>query len=180
MNPTEFRLTLAVLFLTELLFGLGYNWLIANSDHFPWARALTALSVVIGNTVTLALVGFFFGSAQMWLAVGIIFGAFVCSGLPMIIGYTVRYRKVVRLAEQARIEEKKARNSHMKLRWPNDMKSLRDSAAETAMAALRALNGLPETLRNDEKEKIGRAREYLTKIIALLVKAGAQVQIEDL
>lgn len=103
----------------------------------------------------------------------LLFCGFACSGAPMIIGSRMRHAKELQ-------EEEEARKKHRALRWPNEMRVMRDSSAEEAVSGMRVLNELQDDMRPDQKEKVVRAKNSFLKIAALLMKAGAPVRIEDL
>jgi len=64
-----------------LLFGIAYNWLVSWMQNNGYDEGYTAVLVVIGNGVTLAVV-----ALVDWRAAVLAAGAFACSGLPMVIG----------------------------------------------------------------------------------------------
>lgn len=106
--PTEILLVL----LAELLFGLGYNTLVAywtkhNLMHVSFA-------VVIGVVVTLLLpaASWFDREMPFWLSGILLMLCFTASGLPMIVG---SMRRTVREKDN-----KKRRP------WPNEAKKIRD------------------------------------------------------
>lgn len=76
-----------------VLFGLGYNTLIAEAERRGWLEGFTSLTVALGTLATLA------GAAAISLpAALIVLVCFMASGLPMIGGSILRY---VRRREQA-------------------------------------------------------------------------------
>ncbi len=174
MNPLTFRLVLITSYLTLALFGIGYNRLIDLANHYPSMRGFTSFAVVFGNAVTLLIMTAFYSSLSIpfWADMVLVFGGFACSGAPMIIGHRVRYSR-----EQD--EEQEARKNHRPLRWPKEMKVLRDSAAEEAMNGVRSLQRLNQ-LPPETDAIVSRARGCLVKIAALMSRAGAPIRIEEL
>lgn len=174
MNPHTFRLVLIASYLTLALFGIGYNRLIDLANHYPSMRGSTAFAVVFGNSMTLLILTAFFSVLDIpfWADMILLLGGFACSGAPMIIGHRMRYSREKR-------EEEEARKNHRPLRWPNEMKTLRDNAAEEAMAGARGL-GKMEQLSAEHDAQVSRARGRFVKIAALLSRAGAPIRIEEL
>lgn len=174
MNPHNFRLVLIASYLTLALFGIGYNRLIDLANQYPTMKGSTAFAVAFGNGMTLLILAAFFSTLNIpfWADMILLVGGFACSGAPMIIGHRMRYSR-----EQKAEEE--ARRSHRPLRWPNEMKTLRDSAAEEAMAGARGLGKL-EQLSAENDAQVSRARGRFVKIAALLSRAGAPIRIEEL
>ena len=64
-----------------LLFGILYNRLVSWMQDNGYDEGYTAVLVVIGSGVTLAVV-----ALVDWRAAVLAAGAFACSGLPMVIG----------------------------------------------------------------------------------------------
>jgi hypothetical protein len=64
-----------------LLFGVAYNWLVSWMQNKGYDEGYTAILVVIGNGMTLAIV-----ALVDWRAAVLAAGAFACSGLPMVVG----------------------------------------------------------------------------------------------
>lgn len=174
MNPHTFRLILIASYLTLALFGIGYNRLIDLANQYPTMRGSTSFAVAFGNGMTLLTLAAFFGKLNIpfWADVVLLLGGFACSGAPMIIGHRVRYAR-----EQK--SEDEARRNHRPLRWPKEMKVLRDSAAEEAMAGARSLGRLDQ-LPAEMDARVSRARGCFVKIAALMSKAGAPIRIEEL
>lgn len=175
MNPQEFRLILVCSYLTLAMLGIGYNKLIATIEQWKWSKGMTSFSVVVGCSFTLAVLTLFFRgvSVPFWADMVIVFGGFACSGSPMIIGHRMRYARTVQE------EEDEARRKHRPLKWPHDMKSLRDAAGEEAMSGARTLGSIG-TLPHELEAKISRVRASLVKIAALMARAGAPIRIEKL
>lgn len=71
-----------------LLFGVGYNLLIAWMERKRYLHGFTAFAVVAGVLVTLAGV-----ALVNWQAALLVLGAFCASGAPMVIGSIIRYVK---------------------------------------------------------------------------------------
>lgn len=173
-NPHTFRLILSASYLTLALFGIGYNWLIDLANHYPTMKGSTAFAVAFGNGMTLLIMAAFFSTIEIpfWADMILLTGGFACSGAPMIIGQRVRY------AREQKIDDE-ARRSHRQLRWPKEMRVLRDSAAEEAMAGARVLEKI-EKLSHENDAYVSRARGSFLKIAALLSRAGAPIRIEEL
>lgn len=70
-----------------LLFGIGYNWLIAFLEKRGGLESYTSYLVALGVLITLALVMPLIGFDNFLVA--LVF--FVLTGLPMIIGSSWRY-----------------------------------------------------------------------------------------
>ena len=96
---------LAAIYLALLLFGVGYNYLTAWAEKTGFIRGYTAFFVVGGVIVTLA------ATAVISLAFALVTaGAFVFSGMPMIVGSMIRHkREELRQLQRARQE---ARNGN--------------------------------------------------------------------
>jgi hypothetical protein len=77
-----------------LLFGVLYNWLVSWMEDRGYDEGYTALLVVIGSGVTLAVVALI-----DWRAALLAGGAFACSGLPMVIGGWWRHVRARRHAQ---------------------------------------------------------------------------------
>lgn len=84
MQPTFSAILAGYLFL--LLFGMLFNLAISEFERRGWLEGYTALAVVLGVLVTLAVVSVF-----SWQFALITLGAFVCSGAPMIAGSIYRH-----------------------------------------------------------------------------------------
>jgi hypothetical protein len=69
-----------------VLFGVGFNWLTAWMERKGYMEGFTSLIVALGVALTLAPLAFF-----SWQFVLIAYGAFLCTGLPMIVGSIGRY-----------------------------------------------------------------------------------------
>lgn len=91
---------IAAIYLALLLFGVFYNWLTSQAERTGFIRGYTSLFVVGGVAVTVAAM------AVISLAFALITaGAFIFSGLPMIVGSMIRHkREELRQLEQAREE----------------------------------------------------------------------------
>lgn len=77
---------IAAVYLALLLFGLGYNRLVAWLERSGYSKGMTSLLVVAGVVVTVGM------TAVISLAFALITaGAFIASGTPMIIGSLARY-----------------------------------------------------------------------------------------
>jgi hypothetical protein len=174
MNPLTFRLVLIAAYLTLALFGIGYNRLIDIASKYPTMRGSTSFAVVFGNAMTIIVMAAFFSSLDIpfWADMILLLGGFACSGAPMIIGHRMRY-------SQEQHDEEEARRNHRPLRWPKEMKVLRDSAAEEAMSGARSLGKLNQ-LSAEEDAQVSRARGSFVKIAALMSRAGALIRIEEL
>jgi len=177
-NPQEFRLFLVIAYLVLAHFGIGFNKLVDYANHYPTAKGFTSFAVVFGNAMTMLIFTVFFRDVVMptWVTMVLLLGAFACSGAPMIIGHRMRYAREL---QQEMKTEDEARNAHRALRWPKEMKTLRDGSAEEAVAGLRTIN---KALRESEipNETLLRLKANLFKIAALLMKAGAPIRIEEL
>lgn len=175
MNPLTFRLVLIAAYLTLALFGIGYNRLIDIASKYPTMRGSTAFAVAFGNAMTLIVMTAFFSALDIpfWADMILLTGGFACSGAPMIIGHRMRY-------SQEQRDEEEARRNHRPLRWPKEMKVLRDSsAAEEAMSGARSLGKL-DHLPDELDAQVSRARGSFVKIAALMSRAGALIRIEEL
>lgn len=91
---------LAVIYLALLLFGIGYNLLIAWAEKTGFIKGYTSLFVVAGVCVTVA------ATSVVDLPFALITGgAFIASGTPMIVGSMIRHkREEIRQLEQLRKE----------------------------------------------------------------------------
>lgn len=89
MNGTESGLDWGVIlavYLALVLFGIGYNLLVAWLERRGYSRGMTSLLVVAGVVVTVGM------TAVINLAFALITaGAFIASGVPMIFGSLARY-----------------------------------------------------------------------------------------
>lgn len=73
---------LFLMYLVLFVFGVGYNELVAFLERQGYDRGYTALLVVGGVLVTLLGVAVLIG----FEAAAVVFGSFVASGMPMIVG----------------------------------------------------------------------------------------------
>jgi hypothetical protein len=178
MNPQEFRLFLVIAYLVLAHFGIAFNKLVDYANRYPTAKGFTSFAVVFGNAMTMLIFTLFFRDVVMptWVTMVLLFGGFACSGAPMIIGHRMRYAR--ELQDELKSEEDD-RNAHRRLRWPKEMKVLRDGSAEEAVAGLRTVN---KAMRDADQasEHLLRLKSSLLKIAALLMKAGAPIRIEEL
>lgn len=168
-------MSLVTAYLILTLLGIGYNKLVDQLREWKWAKGLTSFSVVIGCSFTLGVLNLFFHrfTLPFWMVIVIVFGGLACSGAPMIIGDRMRFAR-------ESLEEKKAREGHRPLRWPRDMRDLRNAAGEEAMSGIRTLGRLSSPKADAEREAvIARVRASLIKIAALMSRAGAPIRIED-
>jgi hypothetical protein len=104
--------TLPIVLLVELLFGLGYNRLVAwGHERGIWH---VSFSVVIGVAVTLIVEVVFWWNLPMtgWQGALLTFGCFAASGLPMVAGSQLRTVK----------------ESHRRHEWPTAAAHARDDA----------------------------------------------------
>lgn len=90
-------------YLALLIFGIGYNQVIAWLERKHYLEGYTALAVAAGTMVTIGLTAFLNGAYAL-----IMLGSFCCSGLPMIIGSIWRHVK-------AREYEQDASRYHWKI-----------------------------------------------------------------
>lgn len=90
-HSEAFRLTFGLIAVSLLLFGVGFNWLTGWLHRKGYKDGYTWLLVVIGTAVTLLASGFLIG----WLAVGVLFVLFACSGLPMALGDAWRHKRAM-------------------------------------------------------------------------------------
>ena len=81
-----FSLELVLIYLALAIMGLGYNALVAKWERKHYLEGYTALAVVLGVAITLAPF-LFFPVVPIWQ----VYLAFVCTGLPMIIGSILRH-----------------------------------------------------------------------------------------
>lgn len=96
-----------------LLFGIGYNYLVQYLQAKHYTEGFDSLLVAGGVTVTLL------GLAILsWQSAVLAFGAFVCSGLPMIVGSIMRY--VTRRENEQKEIVKKALAELAKKEIPNE------------------------------------------------------------
>jgi len=110
-NPHVFPLL--TLFLSQFLFGLLYAGLVHWVSMKNFWPGSTAVSVIIGDGMTLFIQWLFF--KDNWNPF-VTFGSFACSGFPMFITYQIRHQMLV--------EKKKA--SHKARPWPNFASQIRD------------------------------------------------------
>lgn len=174
-SPNEFRLFLICMYLALALFGIGYNKLIAWAEEHPWFTGLTSLAVVLGNAVTVLVTFVPVWSLPFpgWVDLVLLGGGFAASGTPMIIGSRVRAAAIIQIRELAC-------KNHKAAHWPHNMKAYRDGAAEEMMVALRALNEISGSYDVKLKEAAARAKSANLKAAALLMRAGANVPLEDI
>ena len=101
----EIRLDLGTIWavlLALVLFGIGYNSLVAYLERRGYTEGYTSLLVAFGVFITLCGVATLsIGAAVLSLA------AFAASGMPMIIGSIVRYLQKRDQMKRAMIEETK-------------------------------------------------------------------------
>jgi predicted PurR-regulated permease PerM len=94
--------TIAAVYLALVLFGLGYNRLVAWLERRGYAHGFASLLVVAGVVVTVGM------TAVISLTFALVTaGAFIASGTPMIIGSLGRYvtrreKQLQELREEAR------------------------------------------------------------------------------
>jgi Kef-type K+ transport system membrane component KefB len=69
-----------------ILFGIGYNSLVAELERRKLSEGYSAILVAGGVIVTLAVV-----AAFDWIGALLALGAFACSGMPMIVGSIARH-----------------------------------------------------------------------------------------
>lgn len=79
---------IGAIYLALVLFGIGYNWLTAKAESTRFIRGYTSLFVAGGVAVTVATMGF----VSLHFAI-LTAGAFVASGVPMIIGEMIRHKR---------------------------------------------------------------------------------------
>ena len=166
----DFGVILAV-FLALVLFGIGYNALVAWLERKGYTEGYLSLIVAFGVTVTLAGVAILSIHAAL-----LTLGAFVASGTPMIIGSIVRYLRKREEMKRSIVEEIEKMTKPRE--WPNCAKEARDRSAEEAIRALRAIEPLLEK-EAAETEKIRRlaiAVNSLQTILRLLEREGAQTR----
>lgn len=77
-----------------LLFGIAYNFIVAWMERNGYDEGYTAILVVMGNGTTLLFVALF-----DWRTAVIVFLAFACSGLPMLVGSWWRHVRARRRAQ---------------------------------------------------------------------------------
>lgn len=81
----DFGIVLAVFF-ALVLFGVGYNALVAWMDRRGYTEGFVSLIVALGVFVTLC------GAAILSIQAALLaLGAFVATGTPMIVGSIIRY-----------------------------------------------------------------------------------------
>lgn len=96
----DFSLILAI-YVVLLLFGMGYNALVSWAEKHHYLEGYTAFAVVLGVGVTIGM------TAVISLAFALVTaGAFVASGLPMIVGSIWRHVRA-REMEQADVRQAK-------------------------------------------------------------------------
>lgn len=93
--------TILAVYLALLLFGMGFNWLVAWAETKKYMEGYTAFAVVAGVGITLAVTAIFSPIYAL-----ITLGAFAASGLPMVAGSIYRHVKA-RQAEQEAIKHDK-------------------------------------------------------------------------
>jgi len=99
----EIRLDLGVIlavFFGLVLFGVGYNALVAWLERRGYAEGYMSLIVAFGVAMTLAGV-----ALVSWQTALLTLGAFVASGTPMIVGSITRYLKKREEAKKAMLVE---------------------------------------------------------------------------
>lgn len=92
--------TILAVFLALVLFGIGYNSLVAWLERKGYTEGYLSLIVAFGVAVTLAGVAILSIQAAL-----ITLGAFIASGTPMIIGSIVRYLRKREEMKRSIIEE---------------------------------------------------------------------------
>lgn len=93
---------IVALYLLLVMFGIGYNLLIAWLEEKHYLNGYTSLAVVVGVLVTVGMT-----AVISWQFALITAGAFLASGTPMILGSTWRHirereRELERLRDQVR------------------------------------------------------------------------------
>jgi hypothetical protein len=98
---------LASLYMALILFGFGYNSLIAWSERRGYTKGYMSLFVAFGVAVTLGAT-----VVISWQFALITTGAFICSGLPMILGSIWRHvREREHEIQRLRAEAKRGNES---------------------------------------------------------------------
>jgi apolipoprotein N-acyltransferase len=80
---------LAAVYIAGLVFGIGFNWMTDKATRSGFIRGYTALFVVVGVLITLALAAVVIGLLPALVVVG----EFVFTGAPMILGEMVRHKR---------------------------------------------------------------------------------------
>ncbi len=83
----DFGILLAAIFLL-VLFGIGYNLVVAEWERKKYLEGFTSLAVVAGVLITLLI-----EAGLNWQAAVLTLICFAASGLPMVIGSVWRYAK---------------------------------------------------------------------------------------
>ena len=81
------EIMIIVLCVAELVFGVLFNAFTAKSERGGWIEGLTSLYVALGVAVTILIVTPLIG----WNNAIVLIMAFVCSGIPMILGSLYRH-----------------------------------------------------------------------------------------
>lgn len=141
MNADIFPTEIAVVILIELLFGFGYNALVAywmkhRLMHVSW-------TVVIGVAVTLLIPALFWFDRTMplWEASLLLIGCFAASGTPMIAGSM--HRTVL---EKDNKKRRPLGNTAMRVRdeMVMELSAMAHDIAEQAKANTISLHDLPD------------------------------------
>jgi hypothetical protein len=102
IKSPEFSLEIALIYLFLFVFGWGYNAVVAWAERKGYAEGYMSLIVSLGVAVTiipLVIIDWQFSFLML--------GAFMCSGMPMILGSI--YRHVTARRQEQELERQAAR-----------------------------------------------------------------------
>lgn len=107
----------ALLFLTQLLFGIAYNAAIAHLQKWQLWHVSTSVIGGVSGTLLIATAFLYDVNMPFWGAALVFFGCFAASGLPMTVGSWLRS-----------LDERKKSHAHKRRAWPNSAKQARDES----------------------------------------------------
>ena len=96
-----FGQNLALIYLALVLFGVGYNALVAWAENKKFTEGYMSDIVAVGVGMTLVPFALLPGEYRAWQIAVMIAGGFVASGLPMMIGSRIRHAKARHDEQQA-------------------------------------------------------------------------------
>ena len=106
MIQPSFGQNLALIYLALVLFGVGYNALVAWMERKKLVEGYMSDVVAVGVALTILPFALLPGEYRAWQVALMIAGGFVASGLPMMIGSRIRHaiarhdeQQAARLAE---------------------------------------------------------------------------------
>lgn len=86
MNPAQMPLEIALVVLVELLFGFGYNTLVAYWSAHRLMHVSLSVVIGVGGTLLIPALAWFDHSMPFYQSGLILLACFAASGIPMIVG----------------------------------------------------------------------------------------------